>query len=302
MHLKRIHRPQGPRRIVLRANHVEDQKKTPSFFVVCLLIIIMVSVAGCASAPLYRKHSDLSQKRRTIRTVGLLPPVISMYEYQASLGVKLVPKDEWSPAAAGEITKAFIAEMTATPSPLVVIGWKEEKDFDEMVELFGPVDFSLKQHAYESKSGEMPPGEPFPEKMRFLEYSLGPAREAMARKAVDAVWIVRGFNNVPTLGAKVKEGVEILLDVVSALGRAPAVTWILIKIELGVALVDRDGTILFYNRIDDQKIGPVNQESPDRAADRPVGHEYGEEDLRNPRVARHYIKTLLQDFRAEAAR
>jgi hypothetical protein len=289
---------------------MNDQRKTSSLAMIWLLVMIMVSMAGCASAPLYRKHSDLSQRKRIIKTVGLMPPVISMYEYQAALGVKLVPKDEWSPAAAGEVTKAFISEMGDTPSPMVVIGGREERDLDEMVELFGPVDLSLRQHAYESKSGEMPPREPFPEKIRFLEYSLGPAREAMARKGVDAVWIVRGYNNVPTLGAKVKEGVEILLDVMAALGRAPAVTRTLIKIELSVALVDKDGTILFYNRIDDQQIGPVSQEYPDQAAGTkkvpedgtPMGREYGEEDLRNPRVARHYIKTLLSDFRTEAAR
>lgn len=245
---------------------MNDQRKTSSFAMIWLLVMIMVSMAGCASAPLYRKHSDLSQRKRIIKTVGLMPPVISMYEYQASLGVKLVPKDEWSPAAAGEITKAFISEMGNTPSPMVVIGGREERDLDEMVELFGPVDFSIRQHAYESRSDEMPPREPFPEKIRFLEYSLGPAREAMARKGVDAVWIVRGFNNVPTLGAQVKEGVEFLLNIVSALGRAPVVTWTLIKIELSVALVDRDGTILFYNGIDDQKIGSVSQDYPDRAA------------------------------------
>ena len=296
--------------IVLKSNYLNVQKKTASFPTICLLVMIMVSVAGCASAPpLYKKHPELSQRNRIIKTVGLLPPVISMNEYQASLGVKLVPKDEWSPAAAGEITKAFIGEMAATSSPLVVIGWKEEQDLDEMVELFGPVEFCIQQHAYE-KSDRFAPPEPFPEKVRFLEYSLGPAREAMARKGVDAVWIVRGFNNVPTIGAQVKEGVEFMLSIVAAIGMHPTPTTTVIRINLSLALVDKDGTILFYNTIDSNKIGPSGQEYPDQPAGtkavpgpgRQAGREYGEEDLRNPRVARQYIKALLSDFRTEAVR
>jgi len=146
----------------------------------------MVSIAGCASAPLYRVHPELSQRIGAIKTVGLLPPVLSIYEYQATwLGYDLVPHDDCSPAAADQVTKAFISELAAASSPFVVIGGKEEPDFDEMVELFRPVDFSLQRHAYEEESGEMPPREPFPGKLHFPEYSLGAAQEAMLRKGVD---------------------------------------------------------------------------------------------------------------------
>lgn len=270
--------------------------------------MFMVSIAGCASTPLYRTHTELSQRKSIIKRVGLLPPVINMYECQAAwLGYKLVWKDEWSPAAAAEVTKAFINELAAAPSPLVIIGGKEEQDIDEMEELFGPVDFSIRQHAYESKSGKSPPEEPFPEKLRFLDYSLGPAKEAMVRKGVDAVWIVSGFNAVPTVGTKVKEGVEVVMAILSAAGRGPGVTSTVIKIVLSVALVDKDGTILFYNTINSSVIGPVSQEYPKFAdtkgvlgPESPMERMYNEQDLRNPRVAHHYVKTLLSDFRTES--
>jgi hypothetical protein len=282
-----------------------DQRRTSSFLTYCLITMIMVSIAGCASAPLYRVHPELSQRRGVIKTVGLLPPVLSMYEYQATwLGYDLVPHADWSPAAADQVTKAFISELAAASSPFVVIGGKEEQDLEEMVELFGPVDFSLQRHAYEQESGEMPPREPFPEKLRFPGYSLGAAQEAMSRKGVDAVWVVRGFNAVPTVGAQVKEGIEVFLAILSAIGRTPVQTSIMIKIELSVALVDKDGTILFYNRINSDKIEADSQGDPELASmgetvskiGRPVESSYGELDLRNSQVAHRYIRTLLSNF------
>jgi hypothetical protein len=282
-----------------------DRRRASSFLKYCFIAMIMLSIAGCASAPLYRVHPELSQRIGAIKIVGLLPPVLSIYEYQATwLGYDLVPHDDWSPAAADQVTKAFIDELRAASSPFVVIGGKEEPDFDEMVELFGPVDFSLQRHAYEKESGEMPPREPFPEKLRFPEYSLGAAQEALTRKGVDAVWVVRGFNAVPTVGAQVKEGVEVLLAILSAIGRTPVTPSIMIKIELSVALVDKDGTILFYNTVNSDKIdadsqGYLEQTSVTeefRKSDSPVGPTYGELDLRNSHVARRYLRALLANF------
>jgi len=147
-------------------------------------------------------------------------------------------------------------------------------------------------------------GNPFPENSTFLNIPWEQPRRPCYEKGWIAVWVVRGFNAVPTVGAQVKEGIEVLLAILSAMGRTPVPLNIMIKIELSVALVDKDGAILFYNRINSDKIEADSQGYLEqiavteefRKSDSPVGPTYGELDLRNSPVARRYLRALLSNF------
>jgi hypothetical protein len=249
-----------------------------------LLAAVLTAVAGCASVPLHRTHPELPQRKGDIITVGFLPPVITVFEEQAQFGLnKLVLHPEWSPSAEEAVSRALAEEMTVDQIPLVPIS-ADDHEVKDLVDLYAAVEFSIQRHAWEKESGRFPPREPFPEKVRSFDYSLGPAREVMERYQVDAVWVVRGFNLLPTTGARIKDGIEIALAILSGVGGARTYK----KIELRVALVDRIGSVLYYGTTNDW-VG------------RPEEQTYLGVDLRDPRVARHYINAALKEYRMEAS-
>lgn len=284
----------------------DDYGAARYFLPACLLAVLMAAAAGCASAPSYRTHPDLPQRTSTIRTVGLLPPMITMYEEQYKFGLnKVVLHDEWSPDAANAVRRAFIDETAAIRMPLTVIDG-EDREANDLLDLFSVVDASIQRHSYEQESGALPPREPFPEKLRSFEYSLGPAGEMMERHQVDAVWIVTGFNLLPTTGARVADTVAVFIGILSAMGGGPG-PLILKKTELRAALVDKNGAIVFYTKLDESNV-PQAERKPghydavqgertiDQAAEEPV-----KKDMRDPRFARRYIRALLSEYQ-EAAR
>jgi hypothetical protein len=226
-----------------------------------------------------------------------------MYEEQARF--KLVPHDEWSREATEAVRKAFLDETAAVRMPLKVING-EDRELDDMLDLFSAVDFSIRRHVYSRGFGSVG-DEPFPEKAPSFDYSLGPAREMMERHRVDAVWIVTGFNLLPTAGAKLGDAVTVLLSILSGLGGAPVPALVLIKVELRAALVDKEGTILFYCKLNEEDLPPAAQNpgqfNISEGANTSRAAEEGplEKDIRNPKTARQYIRALLSEYRKAVA-
>jgi hypothetical protein len=231
-----------------------------------------------------------------------------MFEEQAKFGLNgVVPHDDWSSAADQAVAGAFAEVMAADRVPLVPIG-TDELEAKELVELYNAVEFSLLRHAFEKNTGELLPREPFPEQVRTLDYSLGPAAEFMDRHHVDALWVVRGFNLLPTTGATVKHGVDVALAVLAALGGVAVPVIDLQKIQLRVALIDKTGSILYYGVADDRTArppaGPPAEPAPtsgDSLSDSAREPSFPDVDLRDPRAARHYLQAALSGYRAKGA-
>jgi hypothetical protein len=271
-----------------------------------LLAAAVAAMAGCAPARPALTHPELPRKKQAIAVVGVLPPAIRMLEEQARFGMnEAVPRDDWSSAANESVAKAFAEEMAADRVGLVPIG-VDDPDAREIAELYNAVEFSILRHAFEKNTGELLPREPFPEKLSAPDYSLGPAVEFMDRHHVDALWILRGFNLLPTAGAKVKHGVEVALSVLAALGGLVVPVVDLQKIQLRAALVDRTGTILYFGIADDRTARPAAEPPADAAAiggDSVLASEpeptFPDVDLRDPRAARHYLRAALSGYRAK---
>lgn len=273
------------------------RKTCRSLPMICLAATLMIA-AGCASVPAYRTHPDLAQRKSAIKTVGLLPPLLKMYEEQYRFGLNnIVPHDDWSREAAEAIQKAFLGETAVMRMPLTVIK-EDEGEVGDILNLFSVVDFSIQRHVYDTFAKE-----PFPEKARSFDYFLGPARETMERYHVDAVWIVTGFNLVPTTGAQVGDAVATFLGILGAMGGGPG-PLLLKKFELRAALVDKNGDILFYIKLDDSNVQQSERQAgqfdvlkggPDLA---PAGPRA---DIRDPRYVKRYIRALLAEYRTVAA-
>jgi hypothetical protein len=190
--------------------------------------------------------------------------------YEEQIGLNLVLHDDWSRQATESLRTAFVDEMAASRLPLILISG-ESPEANAMADLFKAVEFGIGRHAYDTAFRET-----FPEKAHSFDYSLGPAREMMEEHRVDAVWMVSGYNLLPTGGAQLTDAKEILLAVAGAYGGyAPLV---LTKGEFRAALVDKSGSILFYYK------------------DWPSSG-----DVRDPRFAQGLIRELLSNYRKAVA-
>jgi hypothetical protein len=253
-----------------------------------LPMLLVAAGTGCVSVPPYRAHPDLLREKPAIRTVGVLPPKIAMFEERARFGLNAtVAHEEWSRAAEEAVADAFADEMAADGIAMVPIGVADDPEAEEIAELSAAVDFSILRHAFEKNSGEVLFREPFDEQLRAFGYSIGSAADLMDRHRVDAVWIVRGFNLLPTAGARAKHGADITLAILGALGGVAVPVLDLQKIQLRVTLIDRSGTVLYYGLADGRAGKPEAED------------EYVAVDLRDARAARHYLRAALADYRAQ---
>ncbi len=256
---------------------------------------LVVAAAGCASIPATRTHPELPQRKAGIRTVGILPPVIKMAQERAQFGLnKVVPNDAWSSVAGEAVSRAFTEEMAADGITVLPVG-TDDSEVSELSDLYNAVEFSIRVHSWENQAGSFLPQEPFPEKVRALDYAVGPAGEVMERHHVDAFGMVRGFNLLPTAGASAKDGAEIALAVLAAIGGVPVPVMTLKKIELRVVLIDRAGSVLYYGVADDHTAAPSDEGESGGGSPPPV-------DLRDARAARRYVRAALAKYRAGASR
>lgn len=240
------------------------------------MFVAALALAGCAGS-LHRTSPSLAAESAAIRRVGLLPPLVTVYQEQVRVTAvqELVRREDWTHQAGDNLQRAFADELASARQSLVAIDG-EEREVGELADLFSAVDRSVRRHAY----GEM--DEEFPERAASFDYSLGSAAELMERQRVDAVWIVAGANLVPTTGAHARDAIDVVLAVVAALGRAPAMTTVLEKLELRAALVARNGDVLFFCRL---RAGDVASSG----------------DLRGIEYARSVVRKVLDEYREATA-
>ena len=104
-----------------------------------------------------------------------------------------------------------------------------------------------------------------------------------------------------------KDGGEAFLALIAALGGSPAPLVQFKKIEVRVAMVDRSGRILFYGIADEARGGlpPVDQTAEKVSGSGELDPvRYDEQntlavDLRDERVAAHYLKAALSKYGEE---
>ena len=276
---------------------VHNRRAPVLFPVACLSAVLTLVAAGCAGAPVYRTNPDWPQRKGSIKTIGLLPPMISVYEEQFRYGLnQVVLHDDWTREAADAVRNAFIEESSARHLPVKVIDG-DDRDWTDLLDLYVAVDLSITRHVWEDHGlfyrdagvihtpplpyDNLKDMEPFPEKARTFDYSLGDARETMERQQVDAAWIISGFNLLPTAGAQARDVADYFFSTIGSLAGSPTNPSVMRKLEIRAALVDQSGQIVFYAILDDSNV---------------PGEEGAKEDLRDPGLARRYVRALLSAY------
>lgn len=221
-----------------------------------LCVLVLAVMAGCA--PHFRAAPQLQEKLTSIKTVAIMPPSVRVYQLSVE-DKQLV--DHLTAAAAQHVAKAVekklkghsgfifmafpsLSAFPDTSSSLEVAGLKDE--LEDTQALFEAVGDSVMLHAYGPEDRTF---EPFLEKQKNFDYSLGPDMERLVKLAnADALLFVSGIDYFSTAGLKTGEVVaRTILGGVGGLLATPIV-WGRRTTVLNAALVDgRTGALLWYS-------------------------------------------------------
>lgn len=212
-----------------------------------------LATSACFQGTHYRARPEFAQTATSARTVGLVSPVVKVYELTA--GGQTVLKDEWS-------TQGRKAVTDSLQRALVQKGWKVKlvepaggikDELEEMRLLYGDVGPSIVRATYVYPI--------FPEKYKNFDYSVGPVKRILEQAGVDLLVLAYGYDEISSGGRSVVNALNAVLGTGSTGGDS----------FLNVALIDRNGKVLWFD----------------------VEMARGSFDLRDPASADGFVRSIL---------
>ncbi len=204
-----------------------------------LIVGLALTVTGCATlgggpnpGSGARTHPAMAERARTIHAPGIVPPDIKVYSLSAG-GVEDL-RDDWSAMGRENVVAAVKANLTGrsvviTPLP----GDKETQEaIDDVQKLYAVVSESILDHTY----GYGP--DLFWHKLKGFEYSVGPVDRLLAKVRADALVLVHGADEISSGGRKALQVVGTIIPFAPKPRQGFT--------GMTIALVDRSGTILWY--------------------------------------------------------
>jgi hypothetical protein len=199
------------------------------------LLCVAALASACASTPVtHRMHAEFGTRFAGVRTAGLAPPDIKIYQLSAG-GVREL-KDDWSEAGKKNVVDALLngLKARAVECKALDIDPDLKEEMQDVQALYEAVGTSVLLHMYLV---------PFPHKQRSFDYSVGPVAGILDRYRVDALIFVYGTDEISSGGRKA-------LGVLGVLAAA-AVGGVAVPqgglTTMTIAVVDRSGTVLWFN-------------------------------------------------------
>lgn len=217
------------------------------------LLLALATSACFQGAKHYRARPEFAQTARSVRTVGLVSPVVKVYEFTA--GGQTVLKDEWSTQGRKVVTESLQRALSQK-------GWKVKlvestpqikEDLEEMRLLYGDVGPSIVRATYVYPL--------FIEKYKNFDYSVGPVKRILEQSGVDLLVLAYGYDEVSSGGRAVVNTLNAIFGTGSTGGDS----------FLNVALIDRNGKVLWFD----------------------VEMAHAAFDLRDPQSADEFVRRIL---------
>ncbi|WP_136513614.1 hypothetical protein [Geomonas edaphica] len=214
---------------------------------------------GCAAPRTIQTHPALSQKCQNIKSIVFAKPDIKVYLVSAGGVPELM--DEWSNLASDNVTKALLAQFEGSGTKISVLKTdpQNEQEMKEVLALFPVVSNAIMYHAAPAQ-----PGFTQSAPMTYetgADYSVGPIPKILDPAGADALLLVHGVDQYASAG---KKAVNVLGTVSGVMMSAFTGIVVVPRGEgttLRIALVDRNGTVLWHNL----KGGSTNLRDPDQA-------------------------------------
>ena len=224
-------------------------------------------LGGCATAPVTQKvHASAAARMPALKQVVIAPIDAELAELTA--GSVLEPRGEWTSAAAQHLTAALAQQTGYTaPAAPALAGEDTRAELEEVQALLRAITLNRISTTVPGR------GIPFPAADGPLSYHTDPLpREAQAWQA-DAVLFVFIRDSFASAGRKSL----LALSLVGAAFTGVAVVPTMGSTAMSAALVDRDGTVLWFN------------------------HSLGGHDPRTPEGAQALVRDLLKGLPARPA-
>ncbi len=212
-----------------------------------VLIAATLFVLPCTTseaAP--RTRPDLVSRLASIRTVGLIPPEIRIFEFSA--GGMLEQRDDWSSAGKENLARGIVRafeERRIVITPLTIEEGRKE-EIEDIQALYRAVVMSILLHSDGPNA--------FPKERQRFDFTLGSLEPVLDAFGVDALLFVYGRDEISTGGRKTLA----VLGLAAGVALRPGISI------LGIGLVDRSGELLWYNS--DYSAGHADFRDPESAS------------------------------------
>jgi len=199
------------------------------YLVFLLIPCLLFSPFGCA-AKKSRIHPEFESRYKNIKTSGLIPPDIEIYELTAG-GIREL-KDEWSDIGKENVFKALMKKLKEKEIKVEIL--TKDEDMEDALALYRAVSLCIGLHT----NGPFA----FSEKQENFDYSIGSIEKILKKHGVDALMIIYGSDEDTTGGRQALIALGLLASIATGVPLAPraGIT------TMDVALVDPSGTILWY--------------------------------------------------------
>ncbi len=220
---------------------------------------ILVNFMGCAPAS-YRAHPELDTLVGSIKTIGIVPADIRIYEMSAGDVEEL--QDDWSDQGRENVMRASLAGLKNHNVQVksLTIHKEFENEMEDIQALYWAVSASILRYAY-SEQG-------IPEKRKNFVYSVGPMKKFLDAQGVDALLLVSGYDEISSGGRKALRALSMVTSIITGVTKRSGMTG------MSAALVDKSGSVLWYN----------------------INVQEGGYDLRDADSAKDMINLVLRDF------
>lgn len=231
--------------------------KKKRYIIFMLISCLLFLSCGCAVMK-SRTHPEFEERYKNIKTSGLIPPDIEIYELSAG-GVREL-KDEWSEIGKENVFNALMKKFKE--KGIKVDTLTKDEEMEDTLALYRAVSMCINLHTQGPSA--------FPEKQKNFDYSIGSIEKTLDKYGVDALMIVYGSDESTTGGRQALIAFGLLASIatgVPVVPRAGITT-------MNVALVDPSGTILWYN----------------------CKRSGASHDLRKPEDATSFVEDIFSDF------
>jgi hypothetical protein len=203
----------------------------------CLIFIVVISlfaISSCASTPAAYRHPELDLNIKDIKSFGLLPPGVNIYEFETDGTLKLVT--EWSKKGRENISRTFIEFFNEKSVEIKLL--KIENEDTDLVQAI--------QSRYLTVSADIDP------KRKDSSYFIGSIEDVLKKYNIDALIFVYARDTISTAGRKAKGFMTRFYSIfvgnltgTRAVNTEPREGMTVITI----GLVDKSGSILWYRGI-----------------------------------------------------
>ncbi len=230
----------------------------PRLFRAAGTLLLLIAALSCSSRNI---HQDIGLRAPRVRTIGILLPQAAIYQLSAGGQVQLI--EDWTSQGRNNLLAAAVEQLAPNRVRLVMLEPDPgaSLELDEVLPLFEAVSAGMSGRSH----GGMPA---FGRRPDRYDHSVGPLDRILAPRELDAMLVMTAYDEISTAGRKALIALGKVTGILFGDPPSEGATF------LTMALLDRDGAVLWRGELQDR----------------------GGYDLRRPGSARAAVRSVLETY------